>query len=55
MIIADHIMQVVGQVPTPEDRLLIFPNILQHCVQPFDLAEERKPSRRKILALFLVD
>lgn len=29
--------------------------MLQHCVQPFRLADETKPGHRKILALFLVD
>ena len=48
-------MQVVGQVLTREDRLLVFPNVLQHCVQPFQLADTTKPGHRKILALFLVD
>jgi hypothetical protein len=48
-------MQVVGQVLTREDRLLVFPNVLQHCVQPFQLADTTKLGHRKILALFLVD
>lgn len=38
-----------------EGRLLTFPNILQHCVQPFELADPTRPGHRKILALFLVD
>ena len=38
-----------------EGRLLTFPNILQHQVQPFSLVDPSKPSHRKILALFLVD
>ena len=48
-------MQVVGQVSTREDRFLVFPNVLQHCVQPFQLADATRPGHRKILALFLVD
>lgn len=36
-------------------RLLSFPNILQHCVSPFSLADRSKPGHRKILAFFLVD
>jgi len=48
-------MQVVGQVLTREDRLLVFPNVLQHCVQPFELDDETQTGHRKILALFLVD
>jgi hypothetical protein len=42
-------------VATNEDRLLAFPNVLQHQVQPFSLADPTKPGHRKILALFLVD
>jgi len=48
-------LQVVGSVETREGRLLTFPNILQHQVQPFSLADRTKPGHRKILALFLVD
>lgn len=48
-------VQYVGTVDTPEGRLLTWPNILQHQVQPFKLADPSKPGHRKILALFLVD
>ena len=47
--------QNVGGVDTREGRLLTFPNILQHQVQPFELVDRTKPGHRKILALFLVD
>ncbi|KAH6909367.1 hypothetical protein BKA70DRAFT_1426494 [Coprinopsis sp. MPI-PUGE-AT-0042] len=47
--------QEVGSVETREGRLLTFPNILQHRVQPFELEDKTKPGHRKILALFLVD
>lgn len=47
--------QVAGQVLTREDRLMVFSNVLQHCVQPFQLADTSKPGHRKILALFLAD
>ena len=47
--------QRVGDVETCEGRLLTFPNILQHCVQPFELEDPTRPGHRKILALFLVD
>ncbi|KAF2739548.1 hypothetical protein EJ04DRAFT_484494 [Polyplosphaeria fusca] len=40
---------------TREGRLLAFPNVLQHQVQPFRLADPAKPGHRKILAMFLVD
>ncbi|KAF8647121.1 hypothetical protein AX16_006953 [Volvariella volvacea WC 439] len=40
---------------TREGRLLTFPNILQHQVQPFKLADPTNPGHRKILALLLLD
>jgi hypothetical protein len=48
-------LQFVGSVETCEGRLLTFPNILHHQVQPFSLVDRTKPGHRKILALFLVD
>jgi len=48
-------VQEVGSVVCSEGRLLTFPNILQHQVQPFSLQDPTKPGHRKILALFLVD
>jgi hypothetical protein len=48
-------IQDLGQVLTREGRLLAFPNVLQHQVQPFELLDSTKPGHRKILALFLID
>ncbi|KAL0566582.1 hypothetical protein V5O48_015427 [Marasmius crinis-equi] len=48
-------IQNLGSVVTKEGRLLVFPNVLQHQVQPFELADPTKPGYRKILAIFLVD
>jgi hypothetical protein len=48
-------IQYVGDVVAKEGRLLTFPNIFQHRVGPFGLADKTKPGHRKILALFLVD
>jgi Protein of unknown function (DUF4246) len=48
-------VQYVGSIDTREGRLLTFPNILQHQVQPFALADRTRPGHRKIVALFLVD
>jgi hypothetical protein len=48
-------VQDVGTVDTPEGRVLTWPNILQHQVQPFGLVDPTKPGHRKILAFFLVD
>lgn len=48
-------VQDIGTADTPEGRLLTWPNILQHQLQPFSLEDRSKPGHRKILALFLVD
>jgi len=44
-----------GSVVTRAGRLLTFPNVVQHRVNPFKLADPTKPGHRKILAMFLVD
>jgi hypothetical protein len=51
----EGLTQELGGIVCQEDRLLTFPNTLQHCVAPFSLADRSKPGHRKILALFLVD
>ncbi|KAF9638029.1 hypothetical protein BFW01_g8926 [Lasiodiplodia theobromae] len=48
-------VQSLGQVATPQGRLLAFPNVMQHRVSSFRLADPTKPGHRKILAMFLVD
>lgn len=48
-------IQELGDILTTEGRLITFPNILQHRVEPFRLGDPTKPGHRKILALFLVD
>ncbi|KAG5747133.1 hypothetical protein H9Q70_010189 [Fusarium xylarioides] len=48
-------IQNVGSVLTREKRALFFPNVFQHHVNSFKLADPTKPGHRKILALFLVD
>jgi hypothetical protein len=47
-------VQSLGAVCTPEDRVLVFPNGLQHRVEPFELADKTRVGHRKIVALFLV-
>ncbi|WP_336082156.1 DUF4246 domain-containing protein [Nocardia sp. SSK8] len=51
----DELNQFLGSVPTTADRCLAFPNILQHRVAPFRLADPTRPGHRKILAFFLID
>lgn len=48
-------IQDTGSVVTREGRMLFFPNVYQHHVSPFELADKSRPGHRKILALFLVD
>lgn len=48
-------IQDLGRIHTKQGRLLAFPNVLQHRVPPFSLADNTRPGHRKILALFLVD
>lgn len=47
--------QMLGSAATPEGRCLAFPNVLQHRVSPFRLADPSRPGHRKIVAFFLVD
>ncbi len=51
----DPLNQVLGSVRTSAGRCLAFPNILQHRVSPFRLADPTRPGHRKILAFFLID
>ncbi|KAF5678270.1 hypothetical protein FHETE_1244 [Fusarium heterosporum] len=51
----NNTMQDIGSVLTRQDRMLFFPNVYQHHVSPFELADKSQPGHRKILALFLVD
>ncbi|OSC97245.1 hypothetical protein PYCCODRAFT_1399071 [Trametes coccinea BRFM310] len=47
--------QVLGHIVAEEDKCVAFPNIYQHRVEPFELADPSKPGHRKILCFFLVD
>ncbi|WP_225851245.1 DUF4246 domain-containing protein [Streptomyces sp. HPF1205] len=51
----DALNQVLGSASTPAGRCLAFPNVLQHRVGSFRLADPTRPGFRKILAFFLVD
>ncbi|KAK6540654.1 hypothetical protein TWF694_008047 [Orbilia ellipsospora] len=48
-------VQEVGEIKTKEHRAIAFPNIYQHWVSPFQLADPTKPGFRKILVFFLCD
>jgi hypothetical protein len=45
----------LGSVETLSGRCIVFPNLFQHQVQPFELLDKSKPGVRKILVFFLVD
>lgn len=47
--------QNLGSVETIEGRCIAFPNVLQHCVQPFSLEDKAQRGERKILVFFVVD
>ncbi|WP_031003466.1 DUF4246 domain-containing protein [Streptomyces sp. NRRL F-5727] len=51
----DALNQLLGTASTPAGRCLAFPNVLQHRVGSFRLADPGRPGHRKILAFFLVD
>ncbi|KAF3009738.1 hypothetical protein E8E13_009270 [Curvularia kusanoi] len=48
-------LQNFGSVETTEKRLLAFPNVFQHRVSPFELADPTRPGHRRFVALWLVD
>ena len=48
-------IQELGSIATREGRLLTFPNVMQHRVEPFELEDKTQPGYRKLIALFLVD
>ncbi|KAJ7021446.1 hypothetical protein C8F04DRAFT_1049845 [Mycena alexandri] len=51
----EDLVQDIGAVVTKAGRALSWPNLFQHCVSDFKLADPTKPGHRKILAIFLVD
>jgi hypothetical protein len=48
-------VQVLGSISTPKNRLLVFPNTLQHKPESFELIDKTKPGHRRFLVLWLVD
>lgn len=48
-------VQLVGSVATKQGRLLVFPNTLQHRVEPFSLVDRTRPGHRRFLVVWLVD
>ncbi|KAK5708042.1 chromatin structure-remodeling complex subunit RSC7 [Elasticomyces elasticus] len=48
-------MQNLGRVSARDGRVVVFPNVLQHRVQPFRLRDSRKAGHCKFLTFSLVD
>jgi hypothetical protein len=48
-------VQNLGSVKCKSDRMLAFPNTLQHRVQPFRLEDPTRAGHRRFLVLWLVD
>ncbi|KAJ3328879.1 hypothetical protein HDU93_001240, partial [Gonapodya sp. JEL0774] len=47
-------VQLSSQVEARTGRCVVFPNFLQHRVEPFQLKDRSKPGYRRVLAMFLV-
>lgn len=50
-----HTLMDHGSLLTRQGRTIVFPNVYQHHVEPFELADKTRAGHRKILAFFLVD
>lgn len=51
----DPLNQILGSFTAKAGRCIVFPNVYQHRVAPFELADKTKPGFRKILVFFLID
>ena len=51
----DPLNQELGSITAQEGRIVVFPNTMQHCVQPFELQDKTLRGHRKILVYFLVN
>lgn len=51
----DALNQKLGHIVAQEEKCVGFPNIYQHRVDGFELADSTKPGYRKILCFFFVD
>jgi hypothetical protein len=47
--------QDAGSVATPQGRLITFPNVLEHRVEPFKLADPSMPGHYRSIKMYLVD
>lgn len=51
----DRMVRDLGNIEAKEDRIVVFPNMFQHHVDPFELTDKTKPGHRRILCFFVVD
>ena len=51
----NELNQQLGHIVAEEDKCIAFPNVYQHHVDAFELADPSKPGYRKILCFFLVN
>ncbi|KAJ2335930.1 hypothetical protein GGI00_001106 [Coemansia sp. RSA 2681] len=51
----NDLLQEIGHIDIKSGRCIVFPNIYQHQVSSFRLADPTKPGHRKILAFFFID
>ncbi|KAJ2653989.1 hypothetical protein IWW48_006358 [Coemansia sp. RSA 1200] len=50
-----QLIQNIGQIEARDGRCVVFPNVYQHRINGFKLADPTKPGHRKILAFFFID
>ncbi|KAJ2659055.1 hypothetical protein IWW48_003684, partial [Coemansia sp. RSA 1200] len=50
-----QLIQNIGQIEARNGRCVVFPNVYQHRINGFKLADPTKPGHRKILAFFFID
>lgn len=48
-------LQHLGDIETPDGRLIVFPNVMQHRTNSYNLLNTSRPGRRRFLKLHLVD
>lgn len=51
----DPMVHYLGREEAKTGKVLVFPNNLQHHVDPFELADKTRPGHRKILCFFIVN
>lgn len=52
---SSSMMHETGSVQAIEDRIIVFPNMVQHCMAPFQLTDKSRPGGCKMLVFYIVD